>query len=150
MNHCMTQSGTPRGLRPNEFVMPPAATPAYLWSHTPRLKQVLDVMRALEAWPDATIVADRSGLCISLRGVRLGHLHWNGRLDLPLGPEIRDRLVAEMMAIRSHDDPDDGHVVFDVRTAADVDHAVWLLRRAYLSLDSKVDPCSAGVAPQQS
>ncbi len=106
-------------------------------------KEIWRVVQAVEAWPGVQIAADRSGLCLSLSGITLGHLRWSGRIDLPFGPEARDRLLAEEMAFRDPDQPDTDGVVFDVRTVADVDRAVWLLRLAYLSVDSKVDLCAS-------
>jgi len=109
---------------------------AYLWSRTSLLKEVWDVVRAVKAWPGLKISPNSSGLCLTLNGVTLGHVRWDGRIDLPFGPELRDRLVAEEMA--SHD-PVTDRLVFDVRNTADVDRAVWLLRLAYLNVDPKVN-----------
>jgi hypothetical protein len=109
---------------------------AYLWSRTSLLKEVWDVVRAVKAWPGLTISPNWSGVCLALRGVSLGHVRWDGRIDLPFGPELRDRLVAEEMASR---DPDTDGLMFDVRTTADVGRAVWLLRLAYLNVDPLVN-----------
>jgi hypothetical protein len=110
------------------------------------LKEVRHLLETIGAWPDVAIAPGRNGLCLTLRGVPLGHLRWNGRIVLPFGPEMGDRLVAEKMATRDPDRPDTRRAVFDVRTVADVDRAIWLLRLAYLSGDPKVDVCAAGVA----
>jgi hypothetical protein len=98
------------------------------------LKQVRDVVQAVSAWPSVIIAPGHSGLSIRLGEVVLGELRWNGRVAVLLGPDMRDRLVAEEMAARDPDRIDTGGVVFDVRSVADVDHAVWLLRLAYLSV----------------
>jgi hypothetical protein len=105
------------------------------------LQEVWDVVQAARAWPGVAIKPGRGGLCLSIGAVTLGHLRWNGRIDLPFGPEVGDRLVAEGMATRDLDPPDQGRVVFDVRGSDDVDRAIWLLRLAYLSLDSKTTVC---------
>ena len=110
------------------------------------VKEVWDVVQEVGAWPDVVVTTDLSGLCLTLGGAMLGHLRWNGRIDLPFGPEIRDRLVAEEMASRDPDQPDACRVVFVVRTMADVDRAVWLLRLAYLGVDSNLDACANDVA----
>jgi len=102
------------------------------------LKEMWDVVQAVGAWPGIAIATDPNGLCVVLRGVTLGHLRWNGRIDLPFTPELGDRLVAEQMATR---DPESDRVVIDVRTGADVDRAVWLLRLAYLKASPKVQVC---------
>jgi hypothetical protein len=115
---------------------------AWLWAHSGMLKPVWDVVLAVSAWPGVIVAPDQNGLCLRLGGVILGELRWNGRIDLPFGPEMRDRLVTEGLAARDPEQIDTERVVFDVRTAADVDHAVWLLRLAYLSLDSNKDACA--------
>jgi hypothetical protein len=129
MKHSITQPDVSRAPQ-RELLSAPSAEVAYLWSRTSLLKEVWDVLEAVKVWPGVAIASNRSGLCLALRGVTLGHVRWNGRIDLPFGPELRDRLVAEEMASL---DPDIDRAVFDVRSAADVDRAVWLLRLAYLS-----------------
>ena len=102
------------------------------------LKEIWDVVQAVGSWPGVRIASDRSGLCVAIRGVILGHLGFDGRIDLPFTTQVADRLVAEDMVSR---DPHTDRVVFDVRGVADVDRAVWLLRLAYLNVDSVPDPC---------
>jgi hypothetical protein len=135
MMHSFTQPDVSRDPQP-DVVSETLAEVADLWSRTNILKEVWDVLQAVKAWPGLKIAPNWSGLCLALRGVTLGHVRWNGRIDLPFGPELRDRLVAEQMAGR---DPDTDRLVFDVRTTADVDRAVWLLRLAYLTADPKVN-----------
>ena len=99
------------------------------------MKEVWQVVQAIRSWQGVAIETDGAGLSFMASGATLGHLHWNGRLDLPFGAELGDRLVAEEMASRDPDQPGTGRVVFDVRRSADVDRAVWLLRLAYLSVE---------------
>ena len=134
MKHSITQSDVTRD--PHQTA-PPAAL-ARLWSRTSKLKELGCVVQAIEAWPGVAIVPDRDGLSITRQDVTLGSLRWNGRIDLPFAPEVSDRLVAERMAGRGPSRHGIGGVVFDVQTIADANHAVWLLRLAYLSADSKV------------
>ncbi|HSZ59991.1 MAG TPA: luciferase family protein [Tepidisphaeraceae bacterium] len=134
----MRQSITQREVFEEHPFLVPSAPMAFLWSRTSMLKEMWDVVQAVGAWPGVAIAADPNGLCVGMRGVTLGHLRWNGRIDLPFAPELGDRLVAEQMATR---DPETDRVVFDVRTGADVDRAVWLLRLAYLNVGSKLDLC---------
>jgi len=115
--------------------LPPAAI-AFLWSRTGRLKEAWEVVQALGNWPGAAIVPDRGGLCLTLGDVRLGHLLWNGRIDLPFGREAADQLIAEEMASRDPGEPHTGRVVFDIQSADDVNRALWLFRFAYLVADS--------------
>jgi hypothetical protein len=102
------------------------------------LKEVWDVVQEVGTWPGVAITTDLSGLCFTFSGALLGHLRWNGRIDLPFAPEIRDRLVAEEMASLDPDQTDACRVVFVVRTLAGVDRAIWLLRLAYQNVNSNL------------
>lgn len=97
------------------------------------LVQVWEFVQAIGEWPDLTISTNPCVLCIALHDVTLGHLRWNGRLELLFGPELRDPLIAEEMAALDPGQPDSGRLVFDLRTLRDMARAVWLLRLAYLS-----------------
>jgi hypothetical protein len=119
------------------------------------LKQVWGAVQAVGGWPGVSIDPDPDGLCLTLTGVRLGHLRWTGRIDLPFPPEIGERLVAEEMACPDPEHPGTGRIVFDVRSVGDVDRAVWLFRFAYLSVESNADlrqlaPCSPPVPASDS
>ena len=140
MKHTRTKpdgSGNPRG------PYPPATAMGHLWSRTRLLNEVSGVLQIVGSWPAIQIAPNHNGLCLSLDRVILGQIRWNGRIDLPFDPEVGKRLVAEGMACR---DPDSHQVVFVLRADADVEHAVWLLRLAYLSVDpggvEKNLPCS--------
>jgi hypothetical protein len=115
----------------------PAAAMARLWGRTSTLREIWDLILTVERWPDVAVAADGNGLCFTVGGATIAHVRWNGRTELPFTPDLRDRLVAEEMANRDPDDPDAEHVVFNVRSAADFDHAIWLLRIAYLTVDSR-------------
>ena len=125
-----------RSPTPKAHSFPPAAL-AFLWSRTGKLQEAWNVVLALSDWPGAAIIPDRSGLCLTLDGVRLGHLRWNGRIDLPFGPLASAQLIAEGLALRDPDEPETNRVVFDIRTAADVNRALWLFRLAYLIVGAK-------------
>lgn len=112
------------------------------------LKEFWDVVQVVGTWSGAVITRDRCGLCLMLNGVKLGHLDWDGRLVLPFGPEMRDGLVAPRTANLDPDPADAGVSIFDVRTAGDVNRALWLLRFSYLIADSKAGTCKM-VAAQQ-
>jgi hypothetical protein len=105
------------------------------------LNVVWDLVQAVSDWPGIAMMPTDTGLSLSLSGVKLGVLRWNGRLDSPFEPDVGDQLVAEQMASRDPNQRDTTRVVFDIRTAADVDRAIWLLRLVYLSAHAKVDVC---------
>ena len=138
MTHTTTRSGFSRDRRVQ--ILPNAM--AALWSRTSMLKEFWDIVQAVGTWPGAVITRDRRGLCLTLNGVQLGHLDWDGRLVFPFAPEMRNELVAEKMAHRYPNQADMECAVLDVRTADDVDRALWLLRFAYLIADSKENLCA--------
>jgi hypothetical protein len=116
---------------------------AMFWSRTGMLQEVREIVYAVAAWPEVRITPSRTGLCFTLGNVTLGHMRWNGRIDLPFGPNVLRPMLAEWMVDRDPDQPDSERAVFDVQSMADVDHAIWLLRFAYLIGDSKVNVCRA-------
>jgi hypothetical protein len=108
-----------------------AAVMAALWSRTSMLKEIWAIVQRVQTWSGAKITPTHGGLCLAVRRVRLGFLHWNGRIDLPFGPQANRQIMRAWNA----GDEGDGHAVpgvFEVREMADVDRAVWLLRLAYL------------------
>src|SRR3954447_13779743 len=80
----------------------PRVSVGYLWSRTGMLKEIVDLIRAVEEWPGVSIASDRAGLSFAAGGAVIGHLRWDGTLDLPFTPVIRDQLVAEDMAAPDH------------------------------------------------
>jgi hypothetical protein len=114
---------------------------ALLWSRTSLVKEFWDVVQAVGTWPGAAITRDRRGLCLRLDGVKIGHLDWGGRLILPFRPEMRNQLVAEKMASRDPLQAETDYAIVDIRTADDVNRALWLLRFAYLMQNAKQDIC---------
>jgi hypothetical protein len=105
---------------------------AFLWTRTSKLTEVWDIVRATRLWPEVVILADASGLCFSVTGHSLGHLDWEGRLDLPFSPKVLHEATGSE-AVNRHSN----RAVFQIQTGADVDCAVRLLRLAYLIVDSK-------------
>jgi hypothetical protein len=147
----MKQSIARNVFRDSQAVASPASpvSPAamgYLWSRTHMLKDVSQVLHEVADWQEVAIAPDRNGLRLSLNGVMLGQLRWNGRIEIPFAPAVRDELVAEEMAQYDPEDPDAPRVVFDVRGAEGVNRALWLLRIAYLSVNSKCDARPSDVA----
>jgi len=133
MNSTITQPVAPQ----QQHIAAPPEAMALLWSRVSWLKEAWDFVQTVMAWPGVTVAVERDGLCMALNGVRLGRLRWSWRIDLPFRREMADRLVVEQMVTRDPENPDTHCVVFDIRTPADVDRAVWLFRLAYLSADSR-------------
>src|ERR1700722_3053765 len=133
MMQTITRSAVSGGHRVD--ILPNAA--AALWNQTSLFKEFWDVVQAVGSWTGARITRDRNGLSLTLNGVNLGHLDWDGRLVLPFKPEIRDELVGTKIPRRIAHHPETGRSMFDVRSAADVDRALLLLRFAFLIADTK-------------
>jgi hypothetical protein len=131
---------------PQEPPLTPPVTISFLWGRTSKVKEVWEVLQAVTAWPGVTVSSNSDGVCFALNNVTLGHLRWDARLELPFGPEVGERLLTEAMADPDPDHPESGRIVFDVRTPHDVDHAVWLLRLAYLSTESNLPVCGTRAA----
>jgi len=108
---------------------------ARLSSRTRMLNQVWRVVQEVSRWSGVLITPDGLGLGFTLGGVMLGHLRWDGRLNLPFEADVSERLLEEEMVQRDPNHLDSSRVIFDVRNISDADHAVWLLRLAYLSAD---------------
>jgi len=118
-----------------DIVHVPVSAIAFLWSRTDLIAEIWQVVQTVGGWRGAEIRPDSSGLCLMLRGVGIGHLGWQGRIDLPFGPRVRDQVRAEGMASLDTHQHGTDRLVFDIRTPADVDRALWLLRLAYLVED---------------
>jgi hypothetical protein len=66
--------------------------------------------------------------------VEIGHVHYQGFVDVPFSRKIRDQLLASGLAKQHHVLPDSGWVTLPLKTEDDVKRAVELLR---LSFDLK-------------
>ena len=119
MTHICTRSIVSRDYRAG--MLPHAM--AALWSRTSMLKEFWDVVQTVGTWPGAAITRDRRGLCLTVNGVKLGHLDWDGRLVLPFGPEMRDELAIPGTARLDPDPTDASRSIFIVRTPDDVNRA---------------------------
>lgn len=126
-----------------ELLLTQAATAGALWSSTGIPKEIREILHAVAAWPEVWITPSRNGVCVTLGNMTLGHLNWDGRIDLPFGPDVLRPMMAEWMVQPGRGKLDGGGAVFEVRAMGDVERAVWLLRLAYLIGDSKVDVCRA-------
>jgi hypothetical protein len=109
----------------------PAMT-SNLWMQTGRFKKIKQVLNEVETWPRVVIRSEHRGLQFTDGNRVFGRLQWNGRLEVIFPPQVRDRLIAEEMAVAEPDQSWSDRVVWMVRNAADVDRAVWLLRLSYL------------------
>lgn len=123
-----------------EIAQMPDSAMGYIWSRTNMPGELWHVLQSVGTWCGVAIRPDSAGLCLSLGGVPLGHLSWDGRVDLPFGPEIQKHLLSEGTATFETRRPDTGRLVFHIRTATDTGRAIELLRLAYLIEDRQSMP----------
>ena len=71
-------------------------------------------------------------LSIGQRTVELGHIHSGTLLDILFSVKVREVLITEGRASPHRFVPDSGWISFPIRSDADYDNAVWLLRLSYL------------------
>lgn len=94
---------------------------------------VEQVRSAVTAWPGMTANPHRfGGIEFNLDTVEVGHIHSNGMVDIPFNSKIRTQLLAEQKAEPHHLLPETGWITFYIRSVADVEHAIWLMRLSYL------------------
>lgn len=87
---------------------------------------------AVTSWPGVETTPHRFGGTEYRLGTReVGHVHGDRVVDIPFPKRVRDEVVAAGEAERHHTLPESGWVSFYLREAADVEHAVRLLRRSY-------------------
>ena len=72
------------------------------------------------------------GLEFNLGSVEIGHIHLNGMVDIPFNSKIRNQLLAEKRVEPHHILPETGWITFYIRSAEDVEQAIWLFRLSYL------------------
>lgn len=98
----------------------------------------------VSTWQQVSIHPHRfGGKEFRVGNVEVGHLHQDGVLDIPFTRKIRDELLREELAERHQWLPDSGWTTFRIRSAADVQHALWLMRLSYLRYMFRKDPNSA-------
>ena len=71
------------------------------------------------------------GVEFNLGTREIGHLHGDRLLDLPFPRKLRDELVASGRAAPHHVLPQSGWVSFRIKSPADTEAAVALLRLSY-------------------
>jgi hypothetical protein len=61
----------------------------------------------------------------------LGHIHGDRLIDIPFPKPVRDELVSSGQAEPHHILPNSGWISFFLRTEADIDHAIKLMRTSF-------------------
>jgi hypothetical protein len=90
------------------------------------------IRQAVTAWPGiSTGVGDFGETEFLLDGRSIGHVHGGDIADIPFPRPVRDELVAAGRTGPHHVHPDSGWTTLQIRTDADVDETIALLRLNY-------------------
>jgi hypothetical protein len=92
----------------------------------------------VSAWP-TVVVHPHQFLAQEFRfgKAEIGHVHAWGAVDVPFTVAIRIFLVENQLAKQHLWVPDSGSTTFHMRSANDLEHALWLLRISYLRYELK-------------
>ena len=90
------------------------------------------IEEALTSWDGVTAYPHRfGGKEYRLEKRELGHVHGDQLIDIPFPIKIRNQLVAEGRVQQHHVLPESGWISFYIRTKADIEKAIGLLRMSY-------------------
>jgi hypothetical protein len=90
------------------------------------------ITEAVTSWGGITLAPHRFGGTAFMLGKReLGHIHGNRLVDIPFPKPVRDELVATGQAEPHHILPDSGWISFFLKSEADIDHAINLMRTSF-------------------
>lgn len=74
---------------------------------------------------------ERGGRQFDLNGKEIGHIHWNGDLDILFNKKIRDELLRQGRVEEHKWVPDSGWTTFPVDNEEDIPKAIELLKLSY-------------------
>lgn len=110
-----------------------------------------ELENAISAWPSVSVHPHRfGGKEFRFGNAEIGHLHNNGTLDIPFPRAVRNALIEEGQAEEHRWVPNSGWTTFEVRSQADVAHAVELMRISYLRYALKGASNPGGVLKTES
>ena len=102
-------------------------------------------------WPHVSLHEHRfGGKEFRFRRAEIGHLHLNGVLDIPFTRRIRDALIEHGLVEVHRYVPDSGWATFRIRSEADVERGLKLLRLSYVRYLLKTDADPVGLWAQES
>jgi hypothetical protein len=85
------------------------------------------------SWPNASSHPHRF-LAREFRfaNAEIGHIHAGGVVDIPFPRSVHDLLLADGLVEKHRWVPNSGWITFRIRSAEDVQRALWLMRLSYL------------------
>jgi hypothetical protein len=113
------------------------------------LRRLLDsaerIRREMTGWPGVTTAAGEYGETdFVVDGRSLGHVHGGHQADIPFPRRIRDELVAVGRIGPHHVHPDSGWTTLYIRTDADAQEAIELLRINYDRIIQRAEASARG------
>jgi hypothetical protein len=82
---------------------------------------------------------NRGGREFKWKDKEIGHIHWNGDLDILFSKKIRDALLADKKVQIHKWVPDSGWTTLVVNDESDIASALQLLKLSYLQKTKKLD-----------
>jgi hypothetical protein len=99
---------------------------------------VKTLIENVSAWPNVVVHRHQFlGQEFRFGNAEIGHVHAWGAVDIPFTVAIRIFLVESQLAEQHFWVPDSGWTTFHMRSANDLEHALWLLRISYLRYELK-------------
>jgi predicted DNA-binding protein (MmcQ/YjbR family) len=90
------------------------------------------ITEAVTSWGEITLAPHRFGGTAFMLGKReLGHIHGDRLVDIPFPKPVRDELVSTGQAEPHHILPESGWISFFLKSEADIDHAIHLMRTSF-------------------
>jgi predicted DNA-binding protein (MmcQ/YjbR family) len=90
------------------------------------------ITEAVTSWGEITLAPHRFGGTAFMLGKReLGHIHGDRLIDIPFPKPVRDELVSSGQAEPHHILPNSGWISFFLKSEADIDHAIQLMRTSF-------------------
>jgi Luciferase len=103
------------------------------------------IRREVTGWPGVTTAPGEYGETdFVLDGRSIGHIHGGHQADIPFPRRVRDELVAAGRTGPHHVHPDSGWTTLYIRTDADADEAIELLRINYDRITQRAATSSGG------
>jgi predicted DNA-binding protein (MmcQ/YjbR family) len=90
------------------------------------------ITEAVTSWGEITLAPHRFGGTAFMLGKReLGHIHGDRLVDIRFPKPVRDELVGTGQAEPHHILPESGWISFFLKSEADIDHAIKLMRMSF-------------------
>lgn len=90
------------------------------------------ITEAVTSWGGITLAPHRFGGTAFMLGKReLGHIHGDRLVDIPFPKPVRDELISTGQAEPHHILPNSGWISLFLRSEADIDHAIELMRTSF-------------------